>query len=34
MSHGRIIESGNHASLLTQNGTYARLYGSMMKETA
>ena len=34
MSHGRIIESGNHASLLAQNGAYARLYGTMMKETA
>jgi subfamily B ATP-binding cassette protein MsbA len=34
MSQGRIIESGTHAALLAQNGTYARLYGSMMKETA
>ena len=34
MSHGRIIESGNHASLLAQNGTYSRLYGNMMKESA
>lgn len=34
MSHGRIIESGTHASLLGQGGAYARLYGSLMKETA
>ncbi len=34
LSHGKVIESGNHNSLLAQNGAYARLYGSMMKETA
>jgi subfamily B ATP-binding cassette protein MsbA len=34
MSHGRIIESGNHASLLASNGAYARLYGSLLKESA
>jgi len=34
MSQGKVIESGTHASLLASNGAYARLYGSMMKETA
>jgi subfamily B ATP-binding cassette protein MsbA len=34
LSQGKVIESGNHAALLAQNGAYARLYGSMMKETA
>ena len=34
MSQGRIIESGNHASLLAAGGTYARLYGSLLKESA
>lgn len=34
MSHGRIIESGSHAQLLSSGGAYARLYGSLMKETA
>jgi len=34
MSHGRIIESGSHAELLGASGAYARLYGSLMKETA
>ncbi|MDE1152193.1 MAG: ABC transporter ATP-binding protein [Micavibrio sp.] len=34
MSHGNIIESGTHESLLASGGAYARLYGSMMKETA
>ena len=26
MDHGRIIERGNHASLLEKKGTYYRLY--------
>ena len=34
MSHGRIIESGSHAQLLSSGGAYARLYGSLLKETA
>ncbi|MCC7038328.1 MAG: ABC transporter ATP-binding protein [Alphaproteobacteria bacterium] len=34
MSHGRIIENGSHAQLLSSGGAYARLYGSLMKETA
>jgi subfamily B ATP-binding cassette protein MsbA len=34
MSGGKIIESGDHASLITRGGAYARLYGGIMKETA
>jgi subfamily B ATP-binding cassette protein MsbA len=35
MSGGKIIETGNHAELISKNGIYARLYGSLMlKETA
>ena len=34
MSQGRVIESGKHADLLKSGGAYARLYGSLMKETA
>jgi ATP-binding cassette, subfamily B, bacterial MsbA len=34
MSDGRIVESGNHASLLAQGGIYARLYGNRIRETA
>jgi subfamily B ATP-binding cassette protein MsbA len=34
ISQGQILESGNHASLLAQNGAYTRLYGRMLKETA
>lgn len=34
MSQGRVIESGTHASLLAGGGAYARLYGTLMKETA
>ena len=34
MDGGKIIESGNHASLMAKNGAYARLYGTLMKETA
>ena len=26
MDHGRIIERGNHASLMAEHGTYYRLY--------
>ena len=26
MDHGRIIERGNHASLMAERGTYYRLY--------
>ncbi len=34
LSHGKLIESGNHSSLLAQNGAYARLYGNLMRESA
>jgi subfamily B ATP-binding cassette protein MsbA len=34
MSQGLILESGNHVSLLAQDGAYTRLYGRMLKETA
>ncbi|MFN8541761.1 MAG: hypothetical protein U0232_30330 [Thermomicrobiales bacterium] len=26
LDHGRIVEEGTHAQLLTRNGLYARLY--------
>lgn len=31
---GHIVESGNHAALVAKNGAYARLYGTLMKESA
>jgi subfamily B ATP-binding cassette protein MsbA len=34
MAGGKIIETGDHTSLIAQKGTYARLYGSLTKETA
>ncbi len=34
MSQGRIIETGTHEQLLASGGNYARLYGSMLRETA
>jgi subfamily B ATP-binding cassette protein MsbA len=34
MSQGRILESGTHGALLAAGGAYARLYGSLMKESA
>ena len=34
LSHGKVVESGNHAALLAQNGAYARLYGNLLKESA
>lgn len=34
MNHGDIIESGNHESLLAQNGFYAKLYNSQFDEPA
>ena len=29
---GKIVESGSHEDLLTRNGAYARLYGTLLKE--
>lgn len=34
LANGKVAESGNHETLLAQGGAYARLYGSMLKETA
>jgi subfamily B ATP-binding cassette protein MsbA len=34
LDDGKVVESGNHHTLLTGNGAYARLYGSLLKETA
>lgn len=34
MKSGEIVESGTHASLVAQGGYYARLYGSLLKESA
>ena len=34
LAHGRVIEQGSHATLLAQNGAYARLYGNLLKESA
>lgn len=34
LSHGKVIESGNHSSLMAAGGAYARLYGALLKETA
>ena len=34
LSNGKVVESGNHAALLAQNGAYARLYGNLLKESA
>lgn len=34
MEDGKIVETGNHASLIKNNGLYARLYGGLLKETA
>ncbi|MEZ0261842.1 MAG: ABC transporter ATP-binding protein, partial [Alphaproteobacteria bacterium] len=34
MAQGRVVESGTHAELLAAGGTYARLYGSLLRETA
>jgi subfamily B ATP-binding cassette protein MsbA len=31
---GKVAESGNHETLLAQGGAYARLYGTILKETA
>ncbi|MFZ2560405.1 MAG: ABC transporter ATP-binding protein [Candidatus Nanoperiomorbaceae bacterium] len=32
MNHGDIVESGNHANLLSKNGFYAKLYNSQFDE--
>jgi subfamily B ATP-binding cassette protein MsbA len=34
MSDGVVAETGTHAALIARSGIYARLYGSMMRETA
>lgn len=34
MSQGRILESGTHGALLAAGGAYARLYGTLMRESA
>jgi subfamily B ATP-binding cassette protein MsbA len=34
LDNGKIVESGNHATLLAKNGAYASLYGNLLKETA
>jgi subfamily B ATP-binding cassette protein MsbA len=34
LSGGKIVESGDHDTLLVKGGIYADLYGSLMKETA
>jgi subfamily B ATP-binding cassette protein MsbA len=34
LAHGKVVEFGNHAALLAQNGAYARLYGNLLKESA
>ncbi len=34
LDDGHIVESGNHAALVAKNGAYARLYGTLMKESA
>ena len=34
MAQGRVVESGSHAELLAAGGTYACLYGSLLRETA
>ena len=31
MNQGRIVEQGNHASLLAQNGFYTKLYNSQFE---
>lgn len=31
LADGKVIESGNHTSLLAKNGTYARLYSSLVQ---
>ena len=33
LDKGKIVESGNHTDLLAKNGAYARLYGTLLKET-
>jgi subfamily B ATP-binding cassette protein MsbA len=34
MSQGKVVENGTHENLMKQGGVYARLYGSMIRETA
>lgn len=34
LEQGRVVEQGDHASLLSKNGIYARFYGTLMKESA
>ena len=34
LSHGKVVEAGSHVELLAQGGAYARLYGTLLKESA
>ena len=34
MEHGRIVERGNHETLLAKNGIYAGLYNSQFSQEA
>lgn len=34
LAHGRVVESGDHATLMAHNGTYAQLYRLQFSEAA